>query len=324
MIEGLTAALGEPIARRWRSTALGTASALWVLFAFLYACSHLDRYRCSMQNTTLCRLYRAEPVGPALMLLTAVCVVAGSAFVVAALAPRLFALLTTDSWLSGPTGVVQLGLLLIRWQRARRARDERRFEKYCDSTPETAHGISLRNRRTSARDAAACARWPVGDDLLRLSSSGNALAAAAQRVEDTTGLNLSVAWPPLVATLPQEVFERLAAQSTMILGRFQQLMLVFGALPLAAFLPWRFAWIWLVVGCIAALAFRRAVTAETGVFARQIHTTVVLHRTVLYSALGLPPPATPSDELAAGRRATEILKAFQKLGPRAVGTQYSW
>jgi hypothetical protein len=322
VIDGLTAALSGAITSRWRNTALGTVAAVWLVFAGLWAAAHPGAYHCAHRGTAACRLYEAQPVGSALILLIAVCAVAGSAFAAASLAPRLFALLTTDAWLRGPRPVVRIGLFLTRRQLARRDRLMRRFEAH-DQSPGGYSQFGLAGRRTSVLGAAVSERWPARPQLMRTSACGNTLAATAERVETTFGLNLSHAWQPLLATLPQETWDRLAARSAAVLARCQQFLLLLAALPLAGLLPWPSAGAWLV-GCgIVALTCYRGLTLETRAFAAQIHTTVVVHRAGLYTALGLQPPAGAAAEVAAGSQLTQVLSALQDLDAPPAAT-YSW
>jgi hypothetical protein len=325
VIEGLTAALSEPIANRWRNTALGTAVMLWVAFALLYADSHWEDSRCAGPTSLPCRLYRAEPVGPVLLLLAAVCLVALSAFLAAALAPRLLTLLTTDTWLGAPSALVRLGLLLVWWQGRRRDGLSRRFKELEKVSPATGKVTELARGRQRVLENSSESGWmKEGQGQLRLSAAGNAFAAVAVRLESTTGLNVGVIWQPLLATLPKEALDPLSARTVVILSRCQQLLLLLAAMPLALLLPWRFAWIWLVVCAIGALGFSHALTAEARLFATQVFTTVILHRPKLYRAVGLEPPRTPSGEIHDGQRLTALVAALSALDAPPSGITYQW
>ena len=127
VIEGLANTLLEPLAARWRDTALGSSAAVWLAIVLLYIIAHPGAAVCAGSSAPWCRVAGARPVGPALLLLAAAGLVAATAFLAASAAPALFALLTSDSWIRGRRPVTWAGLLLVKWQYAKRKRIVKRF-----------------------------------------------------------------------------------------------------------------------------------------------------------------------------------------------------
>lgn len=317
MIEGLAKAVLEPLAVRWRNTALGTSLALWFAALLVYLLSHPWATTCATGARSLkCRIVDTGAIDPALLLLlvgfgTAV----GTAFLAAGVAPGLFTLLSADSWRAGPAPVAWVGDQLIRFQARRRTR--------LSTFVALSGGSALINTRRSARYAQLRARYPRDDVWLSASACGNALAAVVERLDRRLGLDLSVVWNPLVSILPDGPHGRLVAQSNVVLGRCQQLLIACGGFALAPFFPLRWALAWSLACLLSALAFRHGLVRETLAFAAQVHTVVIAHRIVLYSAYGLPAPSGPQDEVRCGQALSQILQSFDHAAPPTSVT-YEW
>ncbi|MET8904680.1 hypothetical protein [Streptomyces sp. NPDC004538] len=315
MIEGLAKAVVEPLAARWRHIALGTSLVLWLGAVLVYVLAR-PKDTCGTSTTSLpCRIVDTESVGPALLLVTGFGVAVGTAFLAAGIAPGLFALLTADSWRSAPAPVAWAGDRLVQLQRHRRDR----LSRFAASSG----GSPLAAVRRTARYAELRTRYPRDDSWLSASACGNALAAVTDRLDRRLGLDLTVVWAPLLEVLPEAAHSRLVAQSNVVLGRCQQLLLALGGLALAPLFPPLWATVWCLICLVGVLAFRHGLVRETVAFAAQVQTVVVAHRVALYAAYGLPAPTGPQDEVRCGRLLSEILSSFDHAAPPP-GITYEW
>ncbi|MFJ4008202.1 hypothetical protein [Streptomyces sp. NPDC090026] len=317
MIEGLAKAVVEPLAARWRNTALGTSLVLWLAALLVYVLSRPKAAKCTAGARSLpCRIADIETIGPALLLVAGFGTAVSTAFLAAGVAPGLFTLLTADSWRAGPAPVAWAGSLLVRFQTHRRTR--------LSTFAGAAGGSALAAVRRGARFAELRARYPM-DAAWPVSASacGNALAAVAERLDRKLGLDLSVVWGALLTVLPEGQYSRLVAQSSVVLGRCQQLLIAVGGLALAPLFPLRWALAWVLACLLCALAFRHGLVRETIAFAAQVHSVVVAHRISLYAAYGLSAPVNPQDEVRCGQTLTRVLRSFENEAP-PTGITYEW
>ena len=315
MIEGLAKAVMEPLAARWRNTALGTSLMLWLAALLVYVLTHPKATTCEGSRSLQCRIADTAAMGPALLLVAGFGAVIATAFLAAGIAPGLFTLLTVDSWRSGPAPAAWIGGLSVRLQTLGRSR-------LSDFAAQSG-GSALAQARRKARYADLRARYPRDDTWLSASRCGNILSAVTERVERRLGLDLTLVWGPLMTVLPDNVHSRLVAQSAVVLSRCQQLLIAVGGMALAPLFPLPWALGWAGACALCALAFRHGLLRETLAFAAQVQTTVIAHRVLLYSAYGLPAPVDPQDELRCGQNLTGILRSFD-YGPPPQGISYDW
>ncbi|MGW5071070.1 hypothetical protein ACWEQJ_34280 [Streptomyces cyaneofuscatus] len=315
MIEGLAKAVMEPLATRWRNTALGTSLTLWLAALLVYVLTHPGATTCQGSSSPQCRIAETAVIGPGLLLVAGIGAVISTAFLAAGLAPGLFTLLTADSWLSAPAPLAWIGAFSVRLQRFRR----NRLMQFTGRTG----GSSLTGQRRRARQADLRARYPRNDSWISASRCGNALSAVTERVDRKLGLDLTHVWGPLLTVLPDSAHSRLVAQSAVVLSRCQQLLVAVGGVALAPLFPLPWALGWAGACALCALAFRHGLLRETLAFAAQVQTTVIAHRIALYQAYGLPSPVGPEDELGCGRSLTEVLRSFDD-GPPPQGVTYDW
>lgn len=317
MIEGLAKAVVEPLAARWRATALGTSAALWLAAVLLHVLARPASGSCAGSHSPICRIAESGPAGPGLLLLAAVGAVVGTAFLAAGVTPGLYTALTTDDWLGRARPVRWAGEVLVR----RHIRRRDRLSSAAVAARSAGGGRAV--QREAVLDARLARRYPLDDDWVKPTACGNVLAAASERLEVHMGLDLTVVWQPLVAALPEAGRAPLVAASQAVLQRCQQIMIALLGLGVTPLFPWRYG-IWWALGCaVALLAFRHGLVRETEAFAEQVHTAVVAHRAALYRAFGLPLPARPDTERVSGEALTETLRSFQVGGPPA-GPVYDW
>ncbi|MDX3866840.1 hypothetical protein [Streptomyces europaeiscabiei] len=317
MIEGLAKAVVEPLAARWRNTALGTSLTLWLAALLVHVLSRPEAAKCAAGARSLpCRIADVDHIGPALLLVAGFATAIGTAFLAAGVAPGLFTLLTDDSWRAGPAPVAWAGSLLVRRHTRLRTR--------LSTLDETTGASALADMRSQVKYAELRARYPLEEEWpVSPSACGNALAAVSERLNRKLGLDLTVVWGPLLAILPEGQYSRLVAQSSVILGRCQQLLIAVGGLALAPLFPLRWALAWSLACLLAALAFRHGLLRETMAFGAEVHTVVVAHRIPLYAAYGLPAPVGPEDEKRCGEAFSGILRSFDYADP-PTGITYDW
>ncbi|MEU6402800.1 hypothetical protein [Streptomyces sp. NPDC046985] len=320
MMESLVKPLIEPLTSRWREAALGASALVWLALALLYLLSHPCSAHCASAAPWR-RIAESRAVGPGLLIVAAVALVVATAFLVSAAADLLFAVLCSDGWVRGRRPVLRLGARLLAVQSGRRRRYALRIGRpFVLTADETRFGVE--DRRLGQGSAAGSRRWPSAR-MTRLTACGNALAAVSERLEHHLGLDLTVVWRPLVATLPEDATARLSACSTTVLNRCRHLVAALAAAPLAGLLPWRYAGIWLACCAVGTVVFYLSTVAESRRFAEEVHCAVLLHRGGLYRALGVEPPAGAADDVTSGRLLSELLRSYEGRAP-APPVTYRW
>ncbi|MEV5400771.1 hypothetical protein AB0N26_32270 [Streptomyces cellulosae] len=310
MIEGLAKTVIEPLAARWRTTALGTSLTLWLAAVLLYLSAYPESGRCTSSRGLVCRIAESGPAGPALLLLAGVGAVVSTAFLASGVAPGLYTALTSNDWRVRSRPVRELGERAV--QRHIRRRD--RLSTAAAAEP----GL-----RGDALDERLARRYPLADDWMKPTVCGNILASSSDRLHEHMGLDLTVVWQPLVAALPETSRTSLAAAGHVVLQRCQQILIALLGLGLTPLFPWRYAVLWALGCALAFLAFRHGLVRETEAFAEQVHAVVVTHRAVLYRAFGLPLPTRPDTEKASGEALTRTLRSFLEGRPPS-SLNYDW
>lgn len=271
MIDSLGKLLIDPLTERWKSAAIGGSLVFWLVLVGLALFTWPAAGRpgdvlavCHPAQVATrplwCSLPAASAAGAALA--GGIAAVIATAFLVQALAPPFLALVQGDGWKDS-----RLAWLPLKWQR---------------------HYLGVHMYR-----------YPLKPGNLRPSRMGNSLAALAERVQEKFGYQLDVVWDLFVASLPEDATKAFAAKSSGIHLVCQNLILSgAGFIAVIIVIPGG----WPVVAAPAILALLtvclwRAIGAATDGYCDLILTTLILHRDVLYHALGEAPPR-PGDNVS--------------------------
>jgi hypothetical protein len=264
MIDSLAKLLIDPLTERWRSAAIGGSLVFWLVLVGLalftwpaagragdvLAACHPAQ---AAARPLWCSLPAAGRAGAALV--GGVAAVIATAFLVQALAPPFLVLMQGDGWKDS-----RLAWLPLKWQR---------------------HYVKKHTYR-----------YPLKPGKLRPSRMGNSLAALEERVQEKFGYRLDVVWDVFVASLPEDAMKAVAAKSSGIHLVCQNLILS-GAGFIAVIIVIPGGWPIVAAPAILALltvCLSRAIGAATDGYCDLILTTLILHRDVLYHALGEAPP----------------------------------
>jgi hypothetical protein len=270
MIDSLGKLMIDPLAERWKGAAIGGSLVFWLLFVGL-ALFTWTRPARTGDLLTGCRSVRATsrslwcllpPAGEdGAAIVGAIAVVIATAFLVQALAPSLLALALGEGW--GRWKILAWGPVKI----------QKHFRKI--------HTIS----------------YPLKISDLRPTRIGNAFAALAERVEEKFGYKLAVLWGILIASLPQEAKDDLAARSRAIFLACQNVLLSSAATILAIFvIPG--GWAKLVipgVALVVTIFLWRSMAVAADEYCDLILTTLFMHRYCLYNAAGEAAPLPGED-----------------------------
>jgi hypothetical protein len=271
MIDSLGKLLIDPLAERWKSAAIGGSLVCWLVLVglalFTWPASRRAGDVLSVcppspapARPLWCSLPADDAAGAALV--GGVAAVIATAFLVQALAPPLLVFVQGGGWTHW-----RLAWLPLKWQR--HSRDEHPY------------------------------RYPFKPGHLRPSRMGNSLAALGERVEEKFGYKLDVIWDVFIASLPEDATKALAAKSTGIYLACQNLILSSaGVVAVIIVIPG--GWPVVVAPVILALltvCLWRAIGTATDDYSDLILTTLILHRDVLYEALGDTPPQ-PGDDMS--------------------------
>lgn len=332
-------ALAEPWARRWSGQVAGAALAFWVAGLVLYVArtpaSALTCPAAGHPASAWCHVDHLGTLGVVTACAAAAAAVIGSAFVVAALAPRLVAILAGDNWpVRGPAAPAA-GLLLrwlLRRQVDRLGKIAAAGAPVQDQVPQVAEGTDRRRRahraiasyaaemRTDQAATAALRRYPAAPGAVRATRVGCALAAMNERVGRRHGLDLWVCWEPLVGVLTDTARQSLARESTRVTLQAQNMVWAFAAIAWTSLLgTWWAALIWLLASLLLVRTLYGGVCSAMDTYCDLIEATVVLHRHRLYQAVGAALPASTGAEPAAGAALSGYLA-----GSQAADLPLSW
>lgn len=332
MVDKLAGLLLDPLARRWSGQASAATLLFWATGGFLYLVTRTGPGTgCSGASTsgviaaTWCGIFRRYGgLGVAIGAALAAVLAAGVSLAVASAAPRVLDVLTGVAW-PRARPMRAFGRRRGRWHRARRGRLV--LEAY-GAADRAAHGRDGGKAATASwndtgRHAVAGLRlrhYPGGEAAVAPTRVGNAFAAVAQRVAARHGLDLTVCWGPLLATLPEAARSRLAQESAGVLGSVQTLSWVVAALVWAPLLPGVWAQLGWAAACLAAAAVAHLATCQAvESYCDLVDDTVLVHRAGLYEAIGLPLPPDTADERWHGER----LSAYLWRAPHDLA-RFSW
>jgi hypothetical protein len=324
-------ALAEPWARRWSGQVAGAALTFWVAGLVLYvARTPASALACSAAGrpaSVWCRVDHLGTLGVVTVCAGAAAAVIGSAFVVAALAPRLVSILAGDSWpVRGPGAPAARSVLrwLLHRQVDRLGNMAATGAPVQDRVPQVAEGTDRRRRahraiaayaadmRTDQAATAALRRYPAAPGAVGVTRVGCALAAMNERVWRRHGLDLWVCWEPLVGVLPDNARQSLARESTRVTLQAQNMVWAFAAIAWTSLLDtWWAALIWLVAALLLVSVLYGGLCSAVDTYCDLIEATVVLHRQRLYQTVGLALPASTGAEPAAGAALSGYLGGTQ-------------
>lgn len=131
---------------------------------------------------------------------------------------------------------------------------------------------------------------------------GNTLRAAERLPAEKYGLDSVVCWPRLWLLLPDGVKNELSAARA---GLDAGARVWFWGMLFLVWTVW--AWWAAPVGLVAAFLAYRWMLGAAETYADLLESAFDVHRTALYEALRLPPPAHAGEEVGYGRRLTEYL-----------------
>ncbi len=269
MMDSLGKLLIDPLAERWKSAAIGGSLVFWLVLAGLALLTWpAPRHpgdvlaACHPAHATSrplwCTLPPADAAGAALV--GGIAAVIATAFLVQALAPPFLVLAQGSGWRHR-----RLAWLPLKWQR---------------------HGVHA-------------LRYSTDQAKLRPSRMGNSLAALDDRVREKLGYELAVIWDVFIASLPQDAKETLAVKSRGIYLTCQNLILS-GAGVVAVLIVIPGVWLRILAAVILLLVtvcLWRSIGASTDDYSDLILAALLLHRDVLYQALGEIPPQ-PGDDIS--------------------------
>lgn len=301
----LMGALAGPLLTRWRDAAVGSAAALWLAGILIYLLTHSPSTSdCASRRPNeglWCRIAVHHPIGPWLLLLAAIVLVLATAVLFSAAAPLVLAIADGGAWAHRGGAFESVAAALAKWHLRRRGSLTERVKKAKAQQPET---VASDRRRAAAN--AGLRRYANGPELAP-TAVANAFMASRNRTQTRYGLDLSVAWEPLVAVLPDAAQERLVAASAIILKRCQIIPVVITAMCLACWLTPVDGALWILL-CLAGLAVaHRRMVRSVEAFVVLVETTVLVHRVLLYQACGFSAPTTADDEPAKGKVLSDYL-----------------
>ncbi len=332
-------ALAEPWARRWSGQVAGAALAFWFIGLVLYLMhtpdSGLACPAAAHSASLWCRVDHAGTVGLVTVLAAAAAAVIGSAFVVAALAPRLVSVLAGDTWPARGPGAAT-GRFVLRWLLLRQVDRQGRIAAaggpVPDRVPRVAEGTDRRRRahraiaayaadvRTDHAATSVLRRYPAAPGAVSVTRVGCALAAMNERVWRRHGLDLSVCWEPLLGVLPDSAREHVARESTRVTLQAQNIVWAFAVIAWTSLLDaWWMTLIWLLAALLLVRILYGGLCSAVDIYCDLIEATVVLHRHRLYQAVGVAFPASTGAEPAAGTALSDYLA-----GARLPDLPLSW
>ncbi|GAB2741454.1 hypothetical protein [Kitasatospora kifunensis] len=143
-------------------------------------------------------------------------------------------------------------------------------------------------------------RFPLEDHLVRPTGLGNVLTAAEARAGRSYGLDAVVVWPRLEPLLGERVRAAVADRRTTMDAAARLSVTAAVCVPPAIWLLWHSGWWLLLAPLLAAVAWLGYVATVHAAIAYGECVTAAfdLHRFELHSALHLPLPADPAEELA--------------------------
>ncbi|MGC4820883.1 hypothetical protein [Micromonospora sp. DT63] len=290
------------LAARWKSYLLGSALLFWLLGAGLLLLGRSDLLRtdtCARRHDLACWAHANGSAGDVVLIVLAAVLVIGTASLLSAAAGRVLAL-TGGEWPDHAAGRAWLA-------RRRRAQMARRLR---------AVGRATAERDDPERQRFPPVAGPDDHDALAPTRIGNARAAALRRVLDAYGLDLAVCWPVLLEVLPDETYKRLAASSATVLALVQQWVLSCAAivwLPLIwtgrlQATPRIVCTVLLVAAWVIAVRTTSGrLRSATFEYLDGVEATVTAHRRLLYTGLGLQPPADSATEPQRGAELSAYL-----------------
>jgi hypothetical protein len=132
----------------------------------------------------------------------------------------------------------------------------------------------------------------------------------SQRIADRHGLRVSTCWTTFLTVLPEPARQRLAAQSTVMLGRAQGVVFAVGALGWTVLAPtpgWAVVWVAVTCSVIGGTYVGLRHSAQS--YCDLIEGQVAAHRATLYRAVGFPLPESTEDEPRLGAELSDYLEA---------------
>lgn len=282
VIDSLGKLLVDPLAERWKSAAFGGSLVLWLFIAAIALFTRGIRARpgdwpvnCHIIHVATrpawCALPPAGQAGAVIVAATGA--VIATAFLAQALAPGALRLIQGEAWRTWPYLPVVPRMIQSHYR-----------DVHAANYPTDAHPGQLRPTRV-----------------------GNRFAALDERVTKKFGLKLAIVWDALVASLPQDARDALAASSRSLLLACQNL-LISGVAAIAAIVVIPGGWSRPVVPIIALLAticLWRALAGAADEYCDLLMTTLMLHGDSLYTALGEAPPQPGNDVRQRGAHLTK-------------------
>lgn len=323
--------LAIPWTRRWSGQVAASAVVFWALGAYLVLVTGPDRSQgCPARNDPLLGVWcRAEQYGTAGLVLTgllATAAVLGSALVVAASAPRVLELFTSEHrggpvsrWLvrralarrrrisrvvprpagpgsPAPDPLDRLPIVGARLARHRRlARAERRRSR------------EIQEERRARAASAELRRYPRADALLAPTRVGCLLSALTERVEHRHGLDLPLCWELFLAVLPAEPRRRLEDESRRVAIRVQILVWTSAALLWAPLLPGPWGVVWVLTVPAVVRIVHSGLRDAVEVYCDLVEASVAVYRDRMYTAIGWAPPGSTAVERELGHALSAYL-----------------
>ena len=311
----MLAALVDPLFSRWRNTALGLSFSCWLVVVIVFLLTHPpSAAECTRLRTAghpWCALVGRHPIGPWVLAAAGLGVVVSSALLCTALAPAVLSVATG-------TAVPRRPLAQLHYRRLSRL-----TERLQEHSP-----VTVRGRQQQARIESALLRYPRprdGGDIWP-TAAANALSALRERTRIGLGLDLTVAWAPFVAALPDADSAKLIDRSLAVLRQFEPVVPV-------ALLAVLAAWIWphsalgavvWTLGCLllASALYVRSVRAIYK-WIDAVEAQILLHRFQLYRSLGYIPPPDSAAEVSHGQALTTYLWSLRR-EQSAPAITYHW
>jgi hypothetical protein len=336
-VDTLVEALAGPWARWWGSQSVGAAVAFWGVGLLAFLTWHPVRFRCAAADTgAWCRVHQTGAFGTGLALVLAAAVVAGSAVLVAALAPWLIRVLAGETWPYRRRGILpsrSLTRWLIRRQIDARGRvaaegkpvsDIPSIASYTSPTtppvPRSQPAARARrqhyhrvladyaiDRAVDRRATARLRRYPADPGAIAPTRIGCALAAMTERVWRRHGLDLADCWEPLLVVCPEPARQLLVSESRRVAQRGQGMVWSMAAFAWTAVLPPAAAALWAAAVLVAVCLLHAGLREAVGTYCDLVEGTVATQRHLLYQAVGIPLPTDTSAERTVGRRLSAYL-----------------
>ncbi|HEU5028561.1 MAG TPA: hypothetical protein VFV01_26855 [Spirillospora sp.] len=317
--------LAVPWTKRWSGQVAAAALVFWTigLYAWLTRLPSKGALCHPHDGPALdlwCRAGQVGVAGRAVMVVFACALVVGSALTVTAATPRIVHLAVGDGRgfgrLGRAAGPVTRWLLRRQVARRRRAASAGRPVPLPAPPPvrravEKRTAMDALTHRIGQSAIAGLRRYPFKDEAMAPTRIGCALAAMVERVRRRHGLDLPVCWETLLAVLPPDARARLAAASGRVLLRAQ--VMVWTVLT-ALWAPALHGW---VVPALPVAAIAMAVVLSSGLresfegYCDLIEALVALHRSRLYTGLGMAVPPSLAEERVAGAELSSYLAGWR-------------